>query len=36
MGDPFRGVYDKVPALRSKIDSEEIKQLDTLIHPDEV
>lgn len=32
----YQWVYDKVPALRSKIDSEEIKQLDALIRLDEV
>jgi len=32
----YQWVYDKVPSLRPKIDSEEIKHLDALLHPDDV
>jgi len=32
----YQWVYDKVPSLRPKIDSEEIKHLDAFLHPDDV
>lgn len=32
----YQWVYDKVPSLRPKIDSEEIRHLDALLNPDDV
>jgi len=32
----YEWVYEKVPSLREKIDSTEIRHLDVLLHPDNV
>ena len=32
----YKWVYEKVPSLRKKIDSIEIRHLDVLLHPDNV
>ena len=32
----YKWVYEKVPSLREKIDSIEIRHLDVLLHPDNV
>ncbi|MCW4026056.1 MAG: hypothetical protein NWE76_01060 [Candidatus Bathyarchaeota archaeon] len=32
----YQWVYDEVPSLRLKIDSEENEQLDVPLHPDDI